>query len=65
MTPKVDKFLNILGDPKKYSCQVIPGKDQNTIPTNQEATGNKLDLKSFSGDFWCESVHWDVVSNAR
>ena len=44
--------------------QVIPGNDQNTIPTNQEATGSKLDrtsqltfcgsrghLKSFSGDF--------------
>ena len=50
---------------------VIPGNDQNTIPTNQEATGNKLDrtsqltfhgsrghLKSFSGDFfWYEAIH--------
>ena len=44
--------------------QVIPGNDQNTIPTNHGATGSKLDrtsqltfygsrghLKSFSGDF--------------
>ena len=44
---------------------MIPGNDQNTIPTNQEATGSKLDrtsqltfcgsrghLKSVSGDFF-------------
>ena len=44
--------------------QVIPGNDQNTIPTNQGATGSTLDwtsqltfydsrghLKSISGDF--------------
>ena len=43
--------------------QVIPGNDQNTVPTNQAATGSKLDrtsqltfygspghLKSFLGD---------------
>ena len=47
------------------SCQVIPGNDQNAIPTNQGATGSKLDrtsqltfygsrghLKSFSRDFF-------------
>ena len=47
-----------------FSCQVIPGNDQNTIPTNHGVTGSKLDwtswltfygsrgnLKSFSRDF--------------
>ena len=52
-----------LNEKDKRGCQVIPGDDQNTIPTNQGATGSKLDqtrqltfygswehLNSFSGD---------------
>ena len=55
---------------------MIPGNDQNTIPINHGATGSKLDrtrqltfygslghLKSFSGDFSCEPIHYDVFSN--
>ena len=66
------KLLLVIGNAKDMAqhfgrlsyYQVIPGNDQNTIPTNQGATGSKLDwtsyltfygsrgnLKSFSGDF--------------
>ena len=30
----------------QWPYQVIPGNDQNTIPTNQGATGSKLDRTS-------------------